>query len=482
MRLHHIVAVAVAVIASAAVHPVPAAAAPPATEVRQAIETQLAATGTPGAAWAVVDTEGIAESGMWGVDGDGEAVESDTAFLWGSIAKPVTAAAVLKLAETGRLELDAPVSRYLPRFRPQWNGADAAPTVKQLLTQTAGLPDDGDTAVTDRGDHRADAVSRTADELNTVDLASKPGSRFEYASGNYLLLGAVVEAVTGEHYAAFLDREILTPWGMTDVITTPRKAADRLPVGHRQFGGIAVSHSEDFDVSGVPYGYLAGDIEDLAAFTAAQLAGGNGVLAPESVAQAQRKHTDSTSGGYGYGWSVGRLPGTKEPIVWHSGATPGYQSMLVLLPETHQAVIVLQNTYSMPRETQLLNAAFSAAGVVAGQRPETYEPDTVLLLLPWFGGLIAIGLLIAAVRGLRGARQRPKRPALHIGVWAVSAAGVAVLLLAVVPWLIPASWRLLWIWVPDLAIALWSITAASALLAAIRIVRLLHSGTEPSAP
>ncbi|MEV0644696.1 serine hydrolase domain-containing protein [Phytomonospora sp. NPDC050363] len=413
------------------------------TDIAGRVAEHLDATGTPGAALAVTTAGATTYTHAWGVDGDERPVTPDTPFLWGSVAKPVTATVALSLG----VDPAAPVGRYLPEFTPTWRGEPAEVTVGQLMSHTSGITS---MAATDAGDNGPGAVSRVAARLYDYELDTAPGEAHVYTSSNYLLLGAVIEAVTGREFAEVLTETVLTPAGMTHAVTGPD---DPLPPGHAQYFGRPFSFDDPFDRSGLPYGYLGGSITDLAAYARFALTG------PAVMTEPQ----PGTDGRYGLGWSLGRLPGTDEPMVWHSGATRGYQAVLILLPAKGIAVALLQNTYGEARAEQLLNAGFDAALMSAGYRPgSTYGPNA-LLHLPWAASLAALTVLAWAA--WRAFRPRVRRRWLAL-IWAA---------VALVPLALPASagadWRTMWFWTPDAAWTLAACTVAAVLAALVEALR-----------
>lgn len=445
-----------AVLAVAAVLPVsvPAYGNPPADRLHDLVAAHLDATDTPGAALAVTTAEAVTRTDTWGVDGDGNAVTVETPFLWGSVAKPVTATVVLALG----VDPAAPVDRYLPDFAPTWQGEPAMPTVGQLLSHTSGITE---MAATDVGDNEPGAVSRVAAGLNDYELDAAPGTEYAYNSSNYLLLGAIAEAVTGREYAELVRELVAAPAGMTGAVTGPDAP---MPPGHRQFFGRSVAFDDPYDLSGLPYGYIGGSVTDLAAFGRFALAGegGDGMWSPQP----------GTGGRYGLGWSIGELPGTGERMVWHSGATRGYQSMLILLPGKGIAVALTQNTYSEARAEQLLDAAFDAARISAGYEPGEAASPNALFYLPWAVG----GLALAALGWVVWRLTRGRRRWWTAGVWAAVALAVPF-----VPGVSGQGWRLVWNWTPDLA---WTLAALGVLAGAAAMAEAAgpRSGRDKARP
>jgi CubicO group peptidase (beta-lactamase class C family) len=341
------------------------------TEIDDYVRERMAATRTPGLAFAVVGPDGAVHQRAWGRDGHGGPVTASTPFLWGSVSKPVTATAVMTLVEARQLDLDAPVRRYLPWFG--LAGEDAADhvTVRHLLTHTSGIP--GGTGVTDRFEQVDDPYRRGVTELAGVAPRAAPGQRHAYTSANYLVLGAVVEAVTGARFGEYLRGAVLKPCGMTGTITTPAQARATLPPGHRYVVGKPVAMPSPYDPTGPAYGYLGGTIDDLAAFAAAHLARGLGlvgrVLSDGSVAAMHIGTAQNTARtAYGLGWRDTYRDGVQ--MVWHGGGVAGYQAMLVLLPEHDRAMVMVQNAYGYFQDAALAAAGLGAARLIAGLRPD----------------------------------------------------------------------------------------------------------------
>ena len=153
-----------------------------------------------------------------------EPMTVDTVVDIGSVSKQFTATAILLLAERGEVDLDAPLSTYLPDL-PAWA---SRPTVAQLIHHQSGIPDYIDLLV-DRGFVETGSSPTIADALaalgDVVDLDFAPGTRWEYSNSNYFLLSQVVLAVTGDDLATFLAAEVFEPLGL-DMVMDPIAAID----------------------------------------------------------------------------------------------------------------------------------------------------------------------------------------------------------------------------------------------------------------
>lgn len=309
------------------------------------VRAQMAAVGIPGVAYAISGPTDILHTSFLGTDGAGKPVTLETLFLWGSLAKPVAATLAMTLVESGELQLDAPVITYLPAFRLRDEAASNEITIRHLLNQTSGIPTS--MALTDHfaADRQAaDVLPALAD----VAAVSAPGAEHYYSSTNYLLLTAVIEAVTGQSYVDLLTQRLLDRLDMPTAITTPAQAEAQLPPGHRFVFGQPLPFTTPYDPAGVGYGYLGGTLADAVAFAQANLGSRPAVLSAEQRAvMFQGDVVTSGEHRYGLGWRRWPLaefvPDSADEMIWHGGVAPGYQATLILLPARAQTIIVLQN-------------------------------------------------------------------------------------------------------------------------------------------
>jgi CubicO group peptidase (beta-lactamase class C family) len=199
------------------------------------IEQGLKRLNVPGAAVAIVEGDQIVHQRGFGQARPGGTPPSpQTPFILGSITKSFTALAVMQLVEAGKVDLDAPVQRYLPWFRVADPQASAQMTVRQLLNQTSSLSSASGWAPLADFDKSPGAGERQARALATLELTRPVGSAFEYSNMNYNLLGLIVEATSGESYAAYVQNHIFGPLDMRHSYTTRSEAAQNgLAMGHR---------------------------------------------------------------------------------------------------------------------------------------------------------------------------------------------------------------------------------------------------------
>jgi CubicO group peptidase (beta-lactamase class C family) len=257
----------------------------------------------------------------------------DAKFRLGSITKQFTAACVLLLAERGKLNIDDPISKYLPDSPEAWKNI----TVYHVLTHTSGIP-----SLTSFPDYHstewkdttpAELVARFRDK----PLDFEPGTKFSYSNSGYILLGYLIEKVSGQTYADFLQQNILTPLGMTDTgidsnkAILPKRAQGYEPAPHGK-----IAHAGYISMT-IPLsaGALYSTTGDLLKWEQG-LFGGK-VLTPASLA----KMTTPNKSDYGFGLFIRTVDGHK--IIAHDGGIEGFNTSLNYYPDDKLIVIVLGN-------------------------------------------------------------------------------------------------------------------------------------------
>lgn len=370
--------------------------------------------GTPEDALRASVAHGIAAPSAWAYVEDGEIVTGgayggtdDTPFLLGSLAKSLTAATVLQLADAGELSPDDPVGIHLPGFR----AADADPlTVRDLLSHDGGFTTAaGLDATLDPGLTLADRVARA----ETAERAEG----FAYSNLNYAVAAAVVEAVTGRPYAERLEAALLTPLGMHATTADPAAAA-RVAVGGNLIGFAApLPFGVDAPLAGGADGHVVSTAADVARFLRMLLdrgtAGdGSRVLSAESVDLLLTPHVAAPGAAaphttdYALGWGVGSSPGG-ERLAAHLGNTATYSAAAAVLPGSGRAFVVLVAASGWLYDT---TAAYDLTlAVLDGSvAPEGPSPVTTSVL----HGFVALAALeaFAAVSFLRRRRDRRDSP------------------------------------------------------------------------
>lgn len=353
---------ATAVLAAVLATGAAAAQAPPAGEYTEAVETArglaralLAEDSLPGLSVAVgVDGRIVwAEGFGWADIADRVPVTTRTRFRSGSSTKPLTATAAALLYERGRLDLDAPVQRYVPDFpEKRW-----PVSTRHLLSHVAGVRHYGSEQEAFSRQH-CDGVLEGLSIFAADSLLFQPGTDYQYSTYGYNLVGAVVEAAAGRPFLDFMEAEILSALGMED--TGPdfadRPVPDRVsfyfPKTARQTR-LGVQEAPEVDQSCKwPGGGFVSTPSDLVRFGLAMLAGR--LLKPETLTMLQtvQRLESGEPTEYGLGWFVHEVrlaPGAPPTrIIGHGGRSVGGSTSFMTFPE-HGVVVAIMSNVSFAR-------------------------------------------------------------------------------------------------------------------------------------
>lgn len=322
-----------------------------------------------------------------------EPVNVHTMFHVASITKTFTTAAIMQLAERNQLNLDDPVARHLPAF------ADSAITIRQLLTHSAGLQDVSHTSATDSDAAVLDYVSKIAGRKP----AYAPGQGWDYSDAAFNVLGAVIEAASGQSYPQYLQTQVLNPTGMTE--STFAKPAANGNIAWPHTGKIFVRRAKRYpwDRALLPSAGLHASVTDMTHWAALHLNRDPSLLSPASYDAMFKHQLDSKWKGMamGLGWQLEQRGDGWLPR--HAGEEHGFSSLLTLYPEQQRAIVILSNGETTPRGEirTLIEAVLAGGAFVPLQPPLLSRPE-----FQWtVGGLVALTLLLIAMTVRRRGRQ-----------------------------------------------------------------------------
>ena len=310
------------------------------------------------------------------------AITPQTVFRVGSITKQFTASVILQLVDEGRISLDDPVSRFLPDY-PQ-PGANA--TVAQLLNHTVGVQ-----TYTGIPGWMAEANTNrayTTEELIAVfrDLPSpsQPGERFSYNNSGYVLLGALIERVTGMPWHQAVDQRIARPLGLTTLRYGTAEAETPGMARGYTVGENGLRPANRIHMS-VPHaaGGLIGSVEDLARW--AQALHHGRVVSPQSYGRmtARTRLPDGTDVAYGFGLSNSEIRGHRG--IEHGGGIFGFSTESVYIPEQDIFIAVFTNLDEPQTHPSLIGRRLAALAVGNPYPEFRPQPVEAASLEPWFG-------------------------------------------------------------------------------------------------
>lgn len=373
-------------------------------------------SGVPGAAVAVVDSDGVRY-----LRTVGDVTSADQTFIIGSLSKSMASAAVQQLVDAGAVSLDAPVDDYLPAY-----GVPRSVTVRDLLNQTSGF-----------GYYQSLADARVGESYG----------EFSYANANYDLLGRLVESASGLSYGDYLRRNLWGPLGMADACLDGERSTAAArgnghgggeATGHRNWFGLTVAdgftHERGDGAWGGPAsGYVRASINDMASYLRMYLNSGAGVVSCAGVHRMVFDRVPDASGDtcYGMGWTTYSW-GDGELVMSHDGDVENYVARMCVIPGRDLGIVLLADA----NDAVGGNAAFwqmaddvtslAVGGVAAGVNPgETfvahscYDAAYLLAIL----ACVAPVLLARRWAGRMAAADAPERAvraawavALHVAV------------------------------------------------------------------
>jgi CubicO group peptidase (beta-lactamase class C family) len=389
----------------------------------------------------------------------------------------------MQLVEEGKVDMDAPVQRYVPEFRLADAEASRQITIRHLLLHTSGIPV---TACDTRND--GETLAEYVAELQTVEPAAPVGTRHIYCSGNYNLLGRVIETVSGQTFGNYIQDHIFTPLKMTQSFTSESLASGAgMAQGYQWFFGRPFPTHYPYNPSQLPSGYMIASAEDMGHFLISQINDGQyedvSLLSAGTIAEMQLPGTERGSdGGYGFGWVIEPVGGV--PAVWHDGVNTNYHSLVLMLPGRHRGVVVLMNSFGIVAyESAYKEIEAGITQLLAGIEPTT--PSQNLGQLYFIVDAILIVILAVAVWPLARMRswhhrllQRTKggkprfvraalRSILEIGFAILFVAGIRIW---IVTGLGAQSWYEVFTVFPDFVLWIWIFAPVVFLTGIIRAV------------
>ena len=326
-----------------------------------------------GAAWSVGGAEGPLDRGWTGTRSwGGQALDGGELWDLASVTKPIVGLAVMALVERGTLTLDDTVGAHLPGYR---DGDKADLTIRQLLTHTSGIPGQ----VPLYRDHPTRASLLEAVRL--LPLTAAPGTRVQYSSQGFIILGSIAEAATGQPLEVLVEHLVTAPLGMQHTVFRPDAARRARAVATedcpwRGRPVVGEVHDENAVVLGGVGGHagLFAPLQDMELLGTALAAGGRGLLRPETFALMTAAHTNGLTLRRALAWQgqdpIGSPVGTAfgPDSYGHTGFTG---TSLWVDPATRRYAVLLTNRVHPTRDgdgiTAVRRAFHTAAAKLASR-------------------------------------------------------------------------------------------------------------------
>lgn len=385
------------------------------------IQASMQENHVPGLALAIVqDNQVLYLKGFGQASADGKPVTTQAAFSIGSLTKAFTGLAIMQLVEAGKLELDAPVKRYLPWFKLADQATADRITLRHLLTHVSGLPRDFPMPDLTWQSYSPDKLQAGLSKLATVELEQAVGT-YSYSNVAYQILAAVIQQASGQSYETYISQHIFAPLHMTQSFASFAEVpAAQLVTGHNYWFGqpVATPGTPPYRV-GPGNGGLFSSAEDMAHFLIANLNGGRyntaSVLSANGIAELHKPAVarPKEGGYYAMGWDV--LTTNGQTTLVHTGLSYNYLAKMLVIPERRLGIAVLQNSqYNAKLLVGDLNQdriADGVASLLAGEKPAAQTASPWLWVIYGGIGLALVWQLVGVLRSVlkfrRWANNRP---------------------------------------------------------------------------
>jgi serine beta-lactamase-like protein LACTB len=349
------------------------------------VEREVAGKRLPALSIALVDDQRVVWSKGFGFE-DAKRTKpatEHTVYRVGSVSKLFTDVAIMRLVEKGKIDLDTPVSKYLPEFAPKNPFDKGEVTLRQLMAHRSGLI--RESPVGNYFDPTGPTLEKTVRSVNGLELVYPPGTRIKYSNAAIATVGYVLEKTQGERFETFLKKDVLDTIGMTASAfeVTPEVKKHLAEAVMWTYHGREFP-APTFELGMAPAGSMYAPVGDLAKFMHCLFAGGKAgetqVVKPatlDEMFKPQFAPPDAKSG-FGIGFMVGELDGHKR--IGHGGAVYGFATELAMLPKEKLGVIVTcSRDVANEVVTRIANEALRAMLATRDGKPFPKIPETTPL-------------------------------------------------------------------------------------------------------
>lgn len=455
------------------------------------IQSEMKSSHIPGAAVGIIkDNNVVYSKGLGIADSKGKRITTETSFNMASISKTFAAVATMQLVEKGKIDLNAPIDKYIPWVKITIPVGAPKITVKHLLTHTSGITTKlGVKVVTQDKSANIKELVLKQKGLTTNSLA---GESWEYSNLNFVLIGAIIESVTGESYPDYLRKNILTPLEMNNTYLSEEEILNgNSAKGFQTFFGKLISLDYPYREELLSAGMVYSNIEDMTHYMSMLLNEGKykdkTILSPESIKNIRSPRTATSYFSFGLGVFVDR------GIYYHGGDDFNFHAYMVLNPYKKDGAILMYNTnhYLLMEYLSLHNKLFNEqlttpsnhmdqaiTSTIIGKGSYNFRSVNIDKMYVVFDTMFVIIILLLSISiyRLRHWRQRmldkSKFKIINI-IWAIIINCILPLFILNVPRINGASWINTYQGIPDLGYGLIVIAFVLLVIGFIKMCMLL---------
>ncbi len=431
-------------------------------KIEEYIKEQMDKASIPGLSVAIVKgEETVYQKGFGYSDIKAQKpVTSESLFELGSNSKAFTALAILNLQEDGLIKLEDEVTKYIPWLVVKYQGKEVPITLEQLLHHTSGVPfrTIDKIPVSDSDD----AMEETVKTIINLELNTKPGENYLYATINYDVLGLVIQNVTGLSYEEYVEENVIKPMGLNNTYLYHNEAVDKnLAKGYK----LGFLNQRLYDAPAYrgnkPAGYIISSAEDMAKWLKIQMGTDKTSKFSKELVEASHMPDQSVSSHYNgvyyaAGWHVVE---ELETEIFHGGNNPNYSSFITIGQDDQIGIAILSNTNSqyIPRITWGINEILQQhepnINAVNDMNTTLDKPSVVITAI---FSLLVLVMLYFNIKTLRQVFMK-ERKFKGIGIKNVLQACISLILMLVLSYFIykipyyaynGVSWKFAFVWLP----------------------------------
>jgi len=428
--------------------------------INESVERSMADGRIPGVSLVIVRGGEVIYSNGFGYADirNGNTVTVDTVFELGSNSKAFTGLGILKLEYEGLVDLNAPVTQYIPWLEMYYDGEKAIVTVAQVMNHTSGIPfrsiDRIPESISD------DALEETVRTLVGTELQTEPGTYFSYATINYNILGLIIEIKAGQPYETFMIENVLQPIGLGNTHMFREDVGDEMANGYK----ISFLRPREFEApiyrGSTPTGYILSSGYDISLWMVTQLGFNNESTFDQGlIARSHQFGSPLWQGShlsYTAGWFVNGLTG----VISHGGSNPNFSSYVILDTENDIGIAVLANLNSPFTE----EIAMNVNDIIHGIEPRSFEISDMNLGIDRIAvviiciSILVVGLIMFLIIRLIKQIQKKQRTFAIPNLKAISRMimfFVFLVIIALIVYQLPRmffdgiSWQTASVWAPE---------------------------------
>jgi CubicO group peptidase (beta-lactamase class C family) len=333
-------------------------------------------------------------------------VTPQTLFELGSTSKAFTGLALLQLEDKKLLDLNEPVSKYIPWLKMKYKGEEVDHRIEQFLYQTSGVPFQSIADIPAASDNHA--LENTVKSLIGMELIHFPGEKFSYATINYDVLGLVIQEISGLSFEKYVKTSLLEPLGLKSTYLFREKARlHGLATGYK----ISFNKAREYDApqyrGNTPAGYFITNAEDMSRWLKIQMQ----VIEPPGFKREiiKKSHEPNAKIGstYAAGWFVaGNKKGEADQerkIIFHAGGNPNFSSFILFTPGEKLGIAALANMHSsycevIPPGIFNILSGKEPRSTAGDQNLDVDEMSVIIVIVSLISMLTVIALLVVFTR------------------------------------------------------------------------------------